>query len=91
MILPSTVIPALGLIVVKPVQAMTRVETAFHVGPGAQVLNVDEIDILEGIDVVIKLVLRLSHLSPVWSESSGNVLNEDSAESGPVLVNSVAL
>lgn len=64
---------------------------AFHVGPGVQVLNVDEINIPEGIDVVIELVLRLSHLGPVRSESSGNVFNEDSAETGTVLVNCVAL
>lgn len=91
LVLPSTVCPALGLIVVKPVQAMTRVEIGFHVGPGAQVLNVDEINMPERIDVVIELVLSLSHLSPIWSESSGDVLNEDSTKSGTVLVNGVAL
>lgn len=91
LIFPSTVCPTLGPIVVKPVQAVTRVETAFHVGPGADVLNIDKINILERIDVVIKLVLRLSHLSPVWPESSSNVLNENSAESSTVLVNGVAL
>lgn len=63
----------------------------FHVGPSVQVLNVNKINMPEGIDVVIKLVLRLRHLSPVRPELSGNVLNEDSAEAGAVLVNSVAL
>lgn len=61
----------------------------FHVGPCAQVLNVHEINIPEGIDVIVKLVLRLSDLRPVGSESSGNVLNKDSAEPGTVLVNGI--
>jgi hypothetical protein len=58
----------------------------FHVGPCAQVLNVDEINIPEGIDVIVKLVLRLSHLRPIRPKSPGDVLNEDSAEPGTVLV-----
>lgn len=86
LILPGTVFPALVSIVLVPLQAMTGVETGFHVRPGVQVLNVDYINMSEGVDVMVVRVLRQSDLGPVRPEVSGDVLSEDRAVCGAVLV-----
>ena len=70
---------------------MAGVQTALHIGPGPQVLNVTYINIPEGVDVIVVFVLRLGDLGPVRSEFSDDVLSEDRAECGTVLVNRAAL